>query len=698
MSETVSFETRGNLGIIRIDNPPVNALSKSVRAGLVDAISKAASDDSVKASILICAGRTFIVGADIKEFDQPPEDMRALAFTDAFEASPKPIVAAIHGTALGGGFEVALVCHYRCAVASAKVGLPEVALGLLPGAGGTQRLPRAIGAEKALEMITTGQPISVAEAHENGVIDRLLDGDLLEGALKYAEELVADAAPLRKLRNLDVDTATASVEVFAESRKRIAKRSRGFFAPERCVQAVEAAVALPFKEGIEREWELFIECVKSPESAAQRHVFFGERMVAKIPDIPKDTPVRDIKSVAVIGAGTMGGGIAMSFANAGIPVVIKEIEEAPLQRGLEIIEKNYLNTAKKGRLTDQQVRERVSLITGSTDYVDVADADLVIEAAFEKMSIKEDVFRNLDKVCKSGAVLASNTSYLNVDHIAAQTKRPADVVGLHFFSPANVMRLLEVVRGRETAKDVVATAMKIAKSIRKVGVLSGVCYGFIGNRMLEGYGREAGLLLLEGATPSQVDRALYDFGMPMGPMAMGDLAGLDVGYKVRRERTDLPGDDRYAVIADRLVEQGRLGQKTSSGYYRYEEGSRQTIPDEAVHQLIRTEAARLGIVRREISDQEIVERCIYPLINTGARILEEGIALRSVDIDIVWINGYGFPPYRGGPMYFADRIGVGTVYEKIIEFGETLGNEYGYWEPATLLKRLAEKGGSFGEL
>ena len=698
MSETVSFETRGNLGIIRIDNPPVNALSKSVRAGLVDAISKAAADDSVKASVLICAGRTFIAGADIKEFDQPLEDMRTQAFTDAFEASPKPIVAAIHGTALGGGFEVALVCHYRCAVASAKVGLPEVTLGLLPGAGGTQRLPRAIGAEKALEMITTGQPISVAEAHENGVIDRLLDGDLLEGALKYAEELVVDAAPLRKLRNLDVDTATAGVEVFAESRKRIAKRSRGFFAPERCVQAVEAAVALPFEEGIEREWELFIECVKSPESGAQRHVFFGERMVAKIPDIPKDTPVRDIKSVAVIGAGTMGGGIAMSFANAGIPVVIKEIEEVPLGRGLEIIEKNYLNTAKKGRLTEQQVRERISLITGSTDYADIADADLVIEAAFEKMSIKEDVFRNLDKVCKSGAVLATNTSYLNVDHIAAQTKRPADVVGLHFFSPANVMRLLEVVRGRETAKDVVATAMKMAKSIRKVGVLSGVCYGFIGNRMLEGYGREAGLLLLEGATPSQVDRALYDFGMPMGPMAMGDLAGLDVGYKVRRERTDLPGDDRYAVIADRLVEQGRLGQKTSSGYYRYEEGSRRTIPDEAVHQLIRTEAARLGIVRREISDQEIVERCIYPLINTGARILEEGIALRSVDIDIVWINGYGFPSYRGGPMYFADRIGVGTVYEKIIEFGETLGNEYGYWEPATLLKRLAEKGGSFGEL
>jgi 3-hydroxyacyl-CoA dehydrogenase len=698
MSETVSFDSRGSIGIIRIDNPPVNALSKSVRAGLMDAITQAAADPAIKASVLICVGRTFIAGADMKEFDQPLEDLRTLEFTAAFEASPKPIVAAIHGTALGGGFEVALVCHYRAAVASAKVGLPEVTLGLLPGAGGTQRLPRAIGAKKALEMITTGQPISAVEAHQNGIVDRLVDGDLLDGAIQYAEELVEEGAALRKLSELTVDPAGAGEQVFADARASIAKRARGFFAPERCIQAVEAAVALPFSEGIDKEWALFLECVTSPESAAQRYVFFGERAVAKIPDIAKDTAVREIKSIAVIGAGTMGGGIAMNYANAGIPVVIKEIEADALQRGLDTIEKNYLNTAKKGRLSEQQVKDRLALISGSTDYADVADADLVIEAVFENLAIKQEVFRTLDDVCKPGAILATNTSTLDVDQIAGATKRPEDVIGLHFFSPANVMRLLEIVRGRETSKEVVATAMKMAKAIRKVGVLSGVCYGFIGNRMLEGYLREAGLLLLEGATPSQVDKAMYDFGMPMGPMAMGDLAGLDVGYKVRQARTDLPDDERYALISNRLAEQDRFGQKTGRGFYRYEPGSRVPLADDDVQQLIAEEAARLSIPQRDIGDEEIVARCIYPLINTGARILEEGIALRSVDIDIVWITGYGFPVYRGGPMFYADQLGVAKVYENIVEFGASLGNEFGYWEPAPLLKRLAEEGGRFGDL
>ncbi|MFQ5534132.1 MAG: 3-hydroxyacyl-CoA dehydrogenase NAD-binding domain-containing protein [Sphingomonadales bacterium] len=691
MSYMVGTEIRRRVAVITVDNPPVNALSRPVRQGIHDAILKARADDAVDAMVLICTGRTFMAGADIREFGKPPASPDLRTVIGEIENADKPVIAAIHGAAL----ETALGCHYRCAVATARVGVPEVKLGLLPGAGGTQRLPRLIGIKAALDMIVSGNPTPAATALDLGLIDHIVEGDLLEGAVVYAEKLVRQGAAARRIRDMAVDATVLDEDFLDNYRQAIARKTRGYFAPERCIQAVEAAISLPFDEGLAHERALFVECMQSTASAALRHVFFAEREAAHIPDVPGDTPKRRIETAAVLGAGTMGGGIAMNFANAGIPVTILEIEEQALDRGLALIGKNYQATRDKGRLSQAQVDECMGLITGTLDYGDLADADIVIEAVFENMAIKKQVFGKLDAVCKPGAILATNTSTLDIDEIAAVTSRPGDVIGTHFFSPANVMKLLEVVRGERTERQVIATTMKLAKTLAKIPVLARVCYGFIGNRMLEGYGREAGLLLLEGATPEQVDKALYDFGMPMGPFAMSDLAGVDVSYRVRQERkNDLPDDERHAVIGDRLFERGRYGQKTGSGYFRYEPGSRTPISDPEVHALIEREAARLGIERRPISDDEIVKRCIYPIINEGARVLEDGIALRPGDIDVVWVHGYGFPAYRGGPMFYADTVGLGEILNTLRAYRDIHGD---YWEPAPLLEKLAGKGQGFSD-
>ena len=691
MSEVVSFTTDGEIGIITIDSPPVNALSQAVRSGLLDAVTALNDTTDVKAIVLHCAGRTFIAGADISEFDKPMLEPQLPDVLGAIENVSKPVVAAIHGTALGGGLETALACHYRCALHSARVGLPEVKLGIIPGAGGTQRLPRLAGVEKALQMIVSGNPIGAQEAHQHGVVDELIEGDLLAGAVDYAKRLLAGQAPLRKVRDLTV--AAPADDFFAEFRRSIARQTRGFYSPERCIQAVETSLSLPFDDGLQRERDLFFECKETTHSKAQRHLFFAERAVNKIPDIGKETALRPIDKVAVLGAGTMGGGIAMNFANVGIPVTLIEMAEEPLEKGLGVIRKNYEATARKGRLTAEQVEQRMSLLTGSTDYSALAEADLVIEAVFENMAIKKEVFGKIDGIAKAGAILATNTSTLDVDEIAAATQRPEDVIGLHFFSPANVMRLLEIVRAEKTAKDVVATCMKMAKTIRKVGVISGVCYGFIGNRMLEGYMREADAMLLEGASPEQVDKVLYDFGMAMGPFTMIDMAGVDVGYKVRQENQHrLPKIANRSLISDSIAELGRYGQKTGKGFYRYEQGSRKPIPDPEVQALIESKARAVGVERRQISDEEILQRCMYPLINEGARILQEGIALRASDIDTVWATGYGFPLYRGGPMFYADTVGLANILSTLRDFQGRFGD---HWQPAPLLEQLAQQGKTF---
>ncbi len=695
MSEVVSYEVKDSIGVISVNNPPVNALAQVVREGILKAVQTAQQDDS-EAVVLRCEGRTFIAGADITEFGKPPKDPWLPEVLTAIENSSKPVIAAIHGTALGGGFEVALACHYRCAIASAKVGLPEVNLGLLPGAGGTQRVPRVAGVKAALDMITSGKPIAAAKAKDMGLIDEVLAGEDLEAAaIAYAKDLLASGAPLKRIRDISIDPATVEPGFFDEARKRLAKRARGQIAPDRIVSCIQAAVELPMDEGLQRERELFQELVASPESAAMRHIFFAERQAAKIRDLPKETPIRDINKVAIIGGGTMGGGIAMCFANVGIPVIMIEINDEALERGLGIIRKNYGITVKKGKMSEQHMQSRLELISGSTDYGDLADVDLVIEAVFENLDLKKEIFAKLDTACKPGAILATNTSYQDVNAIAAATSRPEDVLGMHFFSPANVMKLLEVVRGDKTADDVLATAMKIGKAIGKVCVMSGVCYGFIGNRMLGGYGREAQMLLLDGCTPRQVDSALEKFGMAMGPLAMGDLAGLDVGYKARQARTDLPDDPRLYRMGTVLVEMGRHGQKTGSGFYKYDPETRARLDDPEVESLIRKEADELGVEQREISEEEILQRCFYPLINEGALILEEGIAQRPSDIDVVYVYGYAFPAARGGPMFYADQVGLKNVYDKICEFRDRYGEDY--WKPAPLLKELAEKGSSFAE-
>ncbi len=692
MSDLVSYRLEGDIGVISVNYPPVNALGQGVREGLVACLRQGLDDDQAKALVVIGEGRTFPAGADIREFGKPPQGPALPDVVAEYEASDKLVVAAIHGTALGGGLEVALGCDYRVALDSAKVGLPEVKLGILPGAGGTQRLPRLIGAQKALEVIVAGNPVKAKDALELGIVDELIGGDLLEGALAFARKLAADNAPLRRIR--DLQAKKEDPDLFSNFEKSIARKQRGFKAPFHCIKAVQAAVELPFDEGMKRERELFAELLVSPESRAQRHVFFAEREVAKVPGLPKDTPKRDINQVAVIGAGTMGGGIAMNFANAGIPAKILEVKEDALEKGIAVIRKNYENTAKKGRITAQQVEDRMALIQPTLSYDDLSDVDLVIEAVFENMDVKKAVFSELDRVCKPGAILATNTSTLDVNRIAEFTQRPEDVMGMHFFSPANVMKLLENVRGEKTADDVVATVMDLSRRIGKVGVLVGVCHGFVGNRMLHKRQAEAIQLVNEGASPAQVDKVLFDLGFPMGPFAMSDLAGMDVGYRIREElRKEDPDNAPPRNWTDELVEQGRLGQKTQAGVFDYKEGDRTPVPSSEVDALIAKFREEQGIQAREVSDQEILERCMYVMVNEGAKILEEGIAARPLDVDVIWIYGYGFPVYRGGVLFWADSVGVKTIYDKVSQFHKETGNDV--WKPAALLEKLANEGKGF---
>ncbi|MEA3259736.1 MAG: 3-hydroxyacyl-CoA dehydrogenase NAD-binding domain-containing protein [Pseudomonadota bacterium] len=692
MSEVVSYRLEGDIGVIGVDYPPVNALGQGVREGLVNCLRQGLEDDQAKALVVIGEGRTFPAGADIREFGKPPAGPALPDVISEYESSDKLVIAAIHGTALGGGLEVALGCDYRVALESAKVGLPEVKLGLLPGAGGTQRLPRLVGAKAALDMIVGGNPVKAKDAFKVGIVDEVVGGDLLEGALAYARKLVAENAPLRKIRDLDVKKEDA--DLFTNYEKSIARKQRGFKAPFHCIKAVQAAVELPFDEGMKRERELFAELLVSPESRAQRHVFFAEREVAKVPGLPKDTAKRDVKSAAIIGAGTMGGGIAMNFANAGIPVKILEVKEDALERGIAVIRKNYENTAKKGRITQEQVEQRMALIQPTLSYDDLGDVDLVIEAVFENMDVKKAVFTELDRVCKPGAILATNTSTLDVNRIASFTKRPEDVVGMHFFSPANVMKLLENVRGEKTSDEVVATVMDLSRRIGKVGVLVGVCHGFVGNRMLHKRQAEAVQLVNEGANPAQVDKVLFDLGFPMGPFAMSDLAGMDVGYRIREElRKEDPDNAPPRNWTDDLVEQGRLGQKTQAGVFDYKEGDRTPVPSSEVDALIAKFREENGIQSRDISDQEILERCMYIMVNEGAKILEEGIAARPLDVDVIWIYGYGFPVYRGGVLFWADSVGLKTIYDKVSQIHQETGSDT--WKPAALLEKLAKEGKGF---
>ncbi len=695
MSSPVSTRRDGDIAVITVDNPPVNALSHAVRAGLAAALDDVAADDEVRAAVLVAAGRTFIAGADITEFGKPPQAPMLPELLAQLDDCPKLTVAALHGTALGGGLETALCCHYRIAVPGAKVGLPESLLGLLPGAGGTQRLPRLVGAEKALDMMISGKPIGAGEAREIGVIDRLTDDGaaLTDAAVAYARELLDAGAALRRAREQSV--AAVAATFFDDYRRRIQRRTRGFEAPERIVKTVEAAVNLPFDQGMERERELFMECMASPQSAAMRHLFFAERAAAKVPGIDKTTPRRTVARVGVIGAGTMGAGIALACIDRGLPVLLTDAEPEGLKRGVATIGKLLDAQVAKGRIDQATRDQRLARLTAVDSLDALADCDLIIEAVFESMAVKEDVFGRLDKLAKPGAILATNTSTLDVDRIAAATSRPDDVIGLHFFSPANVMRLLEIVRGGKTSPEVIASSLAFARAIGKVAVVVGNCFGFVGNRMLYGYGRENQFLLLEGAAPEAIDKALTGWGMAMGPNAVGDLAGLDVGHKIRQERDDLPDDPRYYRIADRLVEMGRLGQKTGAGTFRYEEGSRTPLPDPAVQAMIEAEAEALGIERRDIDADEIVQRCLYALVVVGAELLDEGIAIRASDIDIVWTNGYGFPAWRGGPMHYADHVGLGNIVAAVRRFSETHGEQY--WPVPPLLQRLADEGKTFAD-
>jgi len=693
MNDVVSYVTDGNIGVITVNNPPVNALSQAVRQGLLDAI-RAAASDNTEAVVIHCEGRTFIAGADIKEFGKPHAEPSLPDLLNEIEASKKIVVAALHGTALGGGFETALSCHYRVALDSAKVGLPEVKLGLLPGAGGTQRVPRLAGVEASLELILSGTPIPAGRAVEIGLVDKVVNADLLAEAISYARHLVETGAPVRRTSELAAENVDSSV--FDAVSAGLGKRSRGQTAPSRIVECVRNAMTMSFADGQKRERELFTECMQDPQSAALRHMFFAERVALKVAGLSGDAPMRDVKSVGIIGGGTMGGGIAMSFANAGIPVTLVEINDKALQRGLTIIDTNYVGSVKRGKLSEGKAADYRGLISGATDYSALSDVDLVIEAVFEDPELKKDIFARLDKACKRGAILATNTSYQDVNEIAAATKRPQDVLGMHFFSPAHIMKLLEVVRAEKTADDVLTTVMALAKRIRKVAVVSGVCYGFIGNRMLQGYFREAQLSLVEGGLPESVDAALYDWGMAMGPISVGDLAGLDVGYKARQAQPEEErGDPAAYRVPDVLVEAGRLGQKSGKGFYTYDADTRKKTSDPEVQAIIEREADALGIERRPIDADEIVDRLIYALVNEGLRILEEGIAQRPGDIDVVYVYGYGFPAWRGGPMHYADAVGLDKVLARIEEFRERFGEEN--WTPAPLLEKLVREGRSLAE-
>jgi len=678
----ITTHRHGDVLVVTSNNPPVNALGAAVRQGLVAAIGEAEADDAIKAVVIRCEGQTFFAGADITEFGKPPVMPWLPEVVDTIENCSKPVVAAIHGTALGGGLEIALGCHYRVAVADAKLGVPEVKLGLLPGAGGTQRLPRVAGVQKALEMTTGGGMIGAKEAVDIGLVDRLVEGELQQHAVAYAEE-VRDIRPLPKSSERQDKVEAADPGVFAEFRKANARKFRGFEAPEKNIQAVEAAVAKPYAQGVIDERRLFMELMTGTQARAQQYFFFAERKAAKIENIPENTQPRSVKKVGVIGAGTMGGGISMNFLSAGIPVTIVEMSQEALDRGTGVMRKNYEATASKGRMTSEQVAKAMGILSPTLDFDALKDCDLVIEAVFEQMEIKKEIFGRLDKVVKKGAILASNTSYLNIDEIAASTSRPEDVVGLHFFSPANVMKLLEIVRGAKTAPDVLVTAMGLAKKIKKVAVVAGVCHGFIGNRMLMPRQVEATKLLLEGASPEQIDRVHVEFGMPMGPFQMADLAGVDIGW--HRD------PNRIENIRDALCAIDRWGQKKGAGFYDYDEKRRPT-PSPVVQQIIEDFAKKQGVERREISDQEIVERTLYTMVNEGAKILEEGMAQRASDVDVVWVYGYGWPVYRGGPMFWADTEGLDKIVEGLKRQEERMGSDFSF---SKLLLDKAERGEKF---
>ncbi len=692
---TAHYSVDGDVAVITLENPPVNSLAHALRQGIASGLDRALADPAVKAIVLTGAGNAFSGGAEIREFNTPASaatpNLREIIAT--LEAAPKPVIAAIHKVAMGGGLELALACHYRLAAPGAQLALPEVKLGILPGAGGTQRLPRAIDAKAALDMIVSGNPVPSDKAPP-GLIDEIVSGELLPAAVAFARKAVAEKRPLRRLRDERVRLDGDSVAFFAETRKRVARESRGFPAPPKIVECVEAAVKLSADEGLKFERARYEELVVTSESKAMRHAFFGERAAAKIPDVPESTPVREVKKVAIIGAGTMGGGIGMAFANAGFPVTLLEVKQEALDRGLDTIRKNYAATVAKGRLPEDEMDKRMARFSTAVTYEAIRDADLVIEAVFEDIGVKEGVFKQLDETMKAGAILASNTSTLDLNRIAAFTKRPGDVIGMHFFSPANVMRLLEVVRGEQTSKDVLATVMQISKKIRKLGVVSGVCDGFIGNRMLEEYLRQAYFLVEEGASPQRVDKALQDWGLAMGPFAMMDMAGQDIGWHIRkRRRAEDPVRQIYPAWLDRICEQGRFGQKTGKGVYKYEPGSRTPIPDPEIEQLIVAYAKEVGIQRRAVSDGEVVERCMFALVNEGAKILEEGIALRASDIDMVYLTGYGFPVYRGGPMFYADTVGLPKVVAAMGKYAQ--GRNGQFWKPAPRLDRLAAEGRTF---
>lgn len=686
LTSMVDYSVEEGVAVLTLNNPPVNALSQGVRQGLKEGVEKALSDDSAQAIVIFCEGRTFIAGADISEFSSGPMEPNFHAVLSTMDDSSKPIVAAIHGTALGGGLETALCCNYRVAVGSAKFGLPEVNLGLLPGAGGTQRLPRVVGVEKTLAMVTSGVPIGAAEAHKLGLVDQLIEGDLRSEALAYARDKAAQGGAHPRVRDNDdkLQSAKDNPEIFAATRKMLARKTRGFLAPEYNIRCIEAAVNQPFDEGLKTEGKLFAELMTGPQSQAQQYFFFSERQAGKVPGLAEDAKELPIAKVGVIGGGLMGGGISMNFANVGMPVTIVETSQEALDRGLGTIRKNYENTARKGRLTEEAVEQRCGLIQGTLDMADLADCDLIIEAVFENMAVKKDIFTRLDGIAKQGAILASNTSALDLNEIASVTSRPESVIGLHFFSPANVMKLLEVVRGEKTSDDVIKTSMALAKRIRKVAVLVGVCPGFVGNRILFMRQIEASKLALEGAPIQQVDKVLFDFGFPMGAFQMGDLAGLDLGWDKDNSN---PMD-----VKDRLCELGRRGQKTAAGYYDYDE-KRMPTPAPVTAELFAEVAAAQGVTQGDISDQEILDRCLLPMINEGAKILDEGIAVRPSDIDVTYVYGYGWPVYRGGPMHYANSLGLDKVLAKIRHYHETTGDDF--WAPSSLLVSLAEQGKRF---
>ncbi|WP_426087083.1 3-hydroxyacyl-CoA dehydrogenase NAD-binding domain-containing protein [Janthinobacterium sp. PSPC1-1] len=692
---SAEYQVNGAVAVITLANPPVNGLGLATRTAAVAGIRQALADETVKAIVITGAGKAFSGGADIKEFNSPKALTEPTLHTliNVVEQSTKPVVAAIHSVCMGGGLELALGCNYRVAAPGAQMALPEVKLGILPGAGGTQRLPRVLGLEMALNMIVSGTPVASEKLAGTALFDEAIapGADLLQAAVAFATK-VADVRPLPKVRERKVDYPNH--EAFLQfSRNTVKAMSGPFPAPLKCVDAVAAAVTMKFDDGLKYERELFMQLVQSPESKALRHAFFAERIASKVPDVPADTPVRAITSAAIVGAGTMGGGIAMNFANAGIPVMLLETKQEALDKGLATIRKNYENTVKKGKLTPEKAEQRIALVSGTLAYADIAQADIVIEAVFEELGVKETVFKQLDAVMKPGAILASNTSTLDLDKIAAFTQRPQDVIGTHFFSPANVMKLLEIVRGKETGKDVLATALALSKKLKKTGVVSGVCDGFIGNRMIEQYSRQAGFLLEEGCLPEQVDKAVEKFGFAMGPFRMGDLAGNDIGWAIRKRRYVEKPEVTYSKTADLLCELGRYGQKTGAGWYDYKAGDRKAYPSEQVNAMIIQHSADIGVARRKISDQEIVERLVYALVNEGARILEEGIALRASDIDMVYLTGYGFPLFRGGPMFYADTVGLPNVLDTIAAYAK--GRHGEAWTPAPLLVKLAGEGKGF---